>query len=307
MYILQYGAVHIEQELLGEQEQASADDNRDAMDWQRWFMKRSDVDAGSNALKLVRTQVQAIPQEQLPRYFGRRDTEGVLEFLTQQPRQAYAKWLQLFSRVNPKLTRRMRSTPQLVPLVFFFFMARVMGEIDAKKMFRRYFQGDASSVGAATSEAAPSRKAWLTDALAHAGRDDGRRVAPGMHRAEELRRELRQLQATASPFPEVRARRVEEVRGLLRVLEDAGVAAPDLAMLDLSEIAARIRKAWKNVHPAARPYLSAMSMLSKITDDYGSDPGSHIVNYFLSNASSFRGPEAKAIKAELKKRVKGGR
>jgi hypothetical protein len=68
----------------------------------------------------------------------------------------------------------------------------------------------------------------------------------------------------------------------------------------LSDIARDIRKDWKQVNFGAKPYLEAMGELDKITDTYGADPARNIVNYFLSNASSWRGPKAKEIKDELK-------
>lgn len=67
------------------------------------------------------------------------------------------------------------------------------------------------------------------------------------------------------------------------------------------EIAQDIRKDWKQVNYAAKPYLEAMESLDKITDVYGSDPAKSIIAYFLSNARSWSGPKAKEIKAELKK------
>jgi len=70
------------------------------------------------------------------------------------------------------------------------------------------------------------------------------------------------------------------------------------------EIATEIRKDWKNVNFAAKPYLDAMSTLNSISDNYIMDSGKSIVLYFLSNASSWRGEVAKAIKAELKAMVK---
>jgi hypothetical protein len=67
------------------------------------------------------------------------------------------------------------------------------------------------------------------------------------------------------------------------------------------EIAEEIRKDWKNVNYAAKPYLDAMQSLDKITDNYIMDSGKSIVAYFLCNASQWRGDVAKRIKAELKK------
>jgi hypothetical protein len=46
--------------------------------------------------------------------------------------------------------------------------------------------------------------------------------------------------------------------------------------------------------------LDAMASLVSIKDDYGHDRGDMIVRYFLSNATSWRGPMARKIKAELK-------
>jgi len=71
-------------------------------------------------------------------------------------------------------------------------------------------------------------------------------------------------------------------------------------MRSLETIARDIRVDWKNVNFAAKPYLAAMHSLGSIDDNFGYDDGRSIVLYFLSNASTWRGPTAKAIKAELK-------
>jgi hypothetical protein len=72
----------------------------------------------------------------------------------------------------------------------------------------------------------------------------------------------------------------------------------------LYEIAAEIRKDWKPVNYAAKPYLDAMQSLNSIKDNYIMDSGKSIVLYFLSNASTWRGETAKRIKAELKQMCK---
>jgi hypothetical protein len=76
-----------------------------------------------------------------------------------------------------------------------------------------------------------------------------------------------------------------------------------LKTLALSEIAHLIKSEWKKVYFGAVPYLEAMGELSSITDNYGYDTGESVVLYFLSNASTWRGPVAKAVKAELKRRL----
>lgn len=72
----------------------------------------------------------------------------------------------------------------------------------------------------------------------------------------------------------------------------------------LCEIANEIKKDWKNVNFAAKPYLSAMCYLTSIQDKYMATNGKSIALYFLSNASTWRGPVAKRIKAELNKMCK---
>lgn len=67
----------------------------------------------------------------------------------------------------------------------------------------------------------------------------------------------------------------------------------------LHEIARDVAKDWKNIHFSAVPYLRAMSTLTFVTEAYGEDPGSSIVAYFLSNATSWRGDVARTIKKEL--------
>jgi len=68
----------------------------------------------------------------------------------------------------------------------------------------------------------------------------------------------------------------------------------------LSEIARDVYRDWKPVNFAAAPYLSAMSCLNRITDDYGADSAVMVVSYFLGNATSWKGDVARAVKAELR-------
>ena len=69
---------------------------------------------------------------------------------------------------------------------------------------------------------------------------------------------------------------------------------------NLNTIAREIYKTWPKVNYAAKPYLDAMQGLVSIDDQYGMDSAESIVRYFLSNASTWRGNDARRIKAELK-------
>lgn len=78
-----------------------------------------------------------------------------------------------------------------------------------------------------------------------------------------------------------------------------------LEQLTIAEIAQVIRRNWTpKVYFGAVPYLDAMLSMEKITDPYGLDPGTEIVNYFLANANTWRGEVARAVKKELNRRVK---
>lgn len=65
-------------------------------------------------------------------------------------------------------------------------------------------------------------------------------------------------------------------------------------------IAREVQADWKNVWYGAVPYLRAMHQLNSINDNYYEDPAREVIRYFLSNASNWRGPVARQIKAELK-------
>lgn len=68
----------------------------------------------------------------------------------------------------------------------------------------------------------------------------------------------------------------------------------------LSAIAQDIRAHWPKPYFGAVPYIQALASLGSIRDSYGHDDGRSMVLYFLANAGTWRGPDAKRIKAELK-------
>jgi hypothetical protein len=75
-------------------------------------------------------------------------------------------------------------------------------------------------------------------------------------------------------------------------------------MRPINQIAQDIKREWKTVNYAAKPYLSAMFELTDKNSRCGYDSAKGIILYFLSNASSFRGPIAKELKNELKQHIK---
>ena len=57
---------------------------------------------------------------------------------------------------------------------------------------------------------------------------------------------------------------------------------------------------WRRKFYAAMPYLGAMLDLHSINDSYGQDTAKSVVRYFLCSVATWKGPRAKALKAELK-------
>ncbi len=68
----------------------------------------------------------------------------------------------------------------------------------------------------------------------------------------------------------------------------------------LAAIAYDIRKTWAKPYFGAMPYIEAMGHLTDVSDMYFDDTGHTVVLYFLANAKTWRGDDAKRIKAELK-------
>lgn len=94
---------------------------------------------------------------------------------------------------------------------------------------------------------------------------------------------------------------VSEVNGVRDLVPTTTTETDETKTRPLYEIAREIRSDWKKVNYAAVPYLDAMSDLSSVRDRYLAEDGYSIVRYFLGNASGWRGPIAKRVKAELKK------
>ena len=72
----------------------------------------------------------------------------------------------------------------------------------------------------------------------------------------------------------------------------------------ISTIARDIQRAWRKPYFGAAPDLGAMRSLERASDTYGADSGVSVISYFLANAASFKGADARALKAELKAALK---
>lgn len=71
-------------------------------------------------------------------------------------------------------------------------------------------------------------------------------------------------------------------------------------MRNINEITRDIIREWKKPYFGAVPYLQALTTCRTASDAYGLDSARSLINYALANMSTFRGPRAKELKAELK-------
>ena len=74
-------------------------------------------------------------------------------------------------------------------------------------------------------------------------------------------------------------------------------------MRAIKQIAADIERCWPKPYFGAVPYLQAMRSLETVNDQFGWDSADSIIRYALGNMQTFRGPEARKLKAELKQHL----
>ena len=74
--------------------------------------------------------------------------------------------------------------------------------------------------------------------------------------------------------------------------------------VSVSEIAHAIAKDWTNVSPYAKDYLEAMKSISSVEENYYADSAKSVILYFLANANTYRGENARSYKALLKEMIK---
>jgi hypothetical protein len=64
-------------------------------------------------------------------------------------------------------------------------------------------------------------------------------------------------------------------------------------------IAEEVKMYWPKPYFGAVPYLDAMLELENVSDYYGADSGKSVVIYFLANAQTWQGPEARSMPIRL--------
>ena len=73
-----------------------------------------------------------------------------------------------------------------------------------------------------------------------------------------------------------------------------------IAARPIYSLAQEVSKLWREVDPAAQPYLERMRLMERIHDNVDDHPGRETIQGFLDNSTSWTGPDASRIKAELR-------
>jgi hypothetical protein len=82
-------------------------------------------------------------------------------------------------------------------------------------------------------------------------------------------------------------------------------SANDLSRADLQHLVSVIYADWANIGPAAHAYLHAVDVSNchDLDDRVGDETADIQMRYFLAHAAGWRGPTARAVKAELRQRL----
>ena len=80
--------------------------------------------------------------------------------------------------------------------------------------------------------------------------------------------------------------------------------AEELSEADLQGLARAVREDWDTINPTADAYLEAIEESGAQTpaDPVGVETAEAQVCYFLEQAGGWKGPRARAVKAELRER-----
>jgi hypothetical protein len=172
--------------------------------------------------------------------------------------------------------------------------------------------GERKPMGTGDLEALLGRAQWELDKLNRA--DRGPRSKEEQESIDAWRKDLEE--EIARYKEEMRSRRGEgKTLGEAKptstkstadsVDEETKTRIKGASISELSRMATKdMRRSGQKIPRGAVPYLDAMESLESIKDDYFMDSGRSVVAYALSNLTSYKGPLARAIKAELKRRLK---
>jgi hypothetical protein len=93
-----------------------------------------------------------------------------------------------------------------------------------------------------------------------------------------------------------------------RVHARSAVVMPDhldLSTVDLQDLVAMVYADWQHVNPYAASYLNALDVWDchELDDPVGNETAEIQIRYLLTHVAGWRGATARAVKAELRRRL----
>ena len=97
--------------------------------------------------KQVRDRIAGIPRNDLPKIWGKSNIADAQDMISGRPKKAFQMWLRNVKKVDPKMQGYIQRVADNVPLVYYGFMVRVVGNEMADIIFKRYFETEAGHPG----------------------------------------------------------------------------------------------------------------------------------------------------------------
>jgi hypothetical protein len=94
-------------------------------------------------------------------------------------------------------------------------------------------------------------------------------------------------------------------REISTTIEGVTSCSDELAGADLQQIIAWVYADWDGINPSAAAYLHALDVndCRQVDDPVGNETADTQLRHFLTHAAAWRGPKARAIKAEVRHRL----
>jgi len=86
--------------------------------------------------------IDDIPRNDLPKIWGADNMADAQDIVSGKPKKAFQMWMRNVKVVAPKIHGVLKKVPANAPLVYYAFMSRVVGDMMADQIFKRYFETD---------------------------------------------------------------------------------------------------------------------------------------------------------------------
>jgi hypothetical protein len=108
-------------------------------------MWKSDVGTDNPAkllFKQVQDRIAKVPRQELPKIWGADNMADAQDIISGKPRKAFQMWMRNVKKADSKMAGYIKRLPENLPLVYYGYMARVVGNEMADIIFKRYFETD---------------------------------------------------------------------------------------------------------------------------------------------------------------------